>query len=90
MRDLFGYFGQSDGDVICDAALAFAFDDPAKELREMDRALIVLAKFANLPPEWTEQQDIVRQNQLLSILHELIETQRQTFERSNDKPKEWQ
>lgn len=90
MRELFDYFGQTETDVAFDAALTFSYGDPIAELRNMDRVVVILAKVGNLHPGWVEEQDIVRQNRLLSVLLEFVELQRQSFEsKATDNKKEW-
>lgn len=52
-------------------SLAFAIDVD-KWLRDCDRILVFLTKYANLPPDWIEEQDIMRLSRLVRETCEFI------------------
>ena len=87
---LFGYYSCSWSDVIYECTVAFSID-VNEWLRNCDRYIVFLAKHGNLPPDWTERQDITRLNKLLREVCDMIKAANTPAEPTTaDKPREWQ
>jgi hypothetical protein len=86
MHDLFDYYGCTPASVAYIASVGFSIN-VREWVDSIDRTIVFLAKFANLPPAWVEEQDIVRQNRLVKITFDYINTQKATIE--TDNPPEW-
>ena len=71
LRIWFGYFGQTIQDVEYECTILFTVDLKVW-IDNIDRTVVFLAKFANLPPDWVEEQDIVRQYRLVQITRSFI------------------
>lgn len=79
----FQYFGASFGDVVLNAAFAFS-TNVETEIDLIDRNIVFLSKFANLSAEWVEAQDVVRQNRLVRITMDFMDTQKTTVAFDDD------
>lgn len=86
MLELFDFHGQTLADAAYVAALTFAIDLD-EWVDSIDRSLVFLAKYGNLPPAWVEQQDLVRQNRLVRITIDFL---RQQQPARDDTPPDWQ
>lgn len=74
MRHLFDYHGGTESDVAWACCFACSFDVQSW-IESSDLLIVFLAKYANLPPAWVEQQDIARQTRLFGVLRQLLAAQ---------------
>jgi hypothetical protein len=87
MQYLFDYYGQTVSDVAHTCAIAFGIKID-EWVDSIDRTIVFLSKYANLPPAWVEEQDIVRQNRLVRIVCNFIEASSDAGK--SDTEPEWQ
>jgi hypothetical protein len=92
MKELFNYYGGTYADVMFTSSMAYAIDVD-EWMRNTDRIVVFLSKYANLPPMWVEEQDIARLARLVHETCELIKIaagkQDEEPNRLNDKNAEW-
>ena len=62
-------------DVLYECTSIFGVDIDVS-LDNIERTIVFLAKYGNLPPDWVERQDIIRQNKLVRAVSHFVRTSR--------------